>query len=706
MNSLKCVIVTILTVLFFQSFAQPVSVTLQNNTSCGTPNGTASATVNGTAAGYRFKWFEGTSTGGVLLSTNRNVSGLGPGVYTVEATRNSSGQVVGTTLFQIVDNISLPVVTVEVLSHQTSCITPNGSLRASVDDTPSKYTFVWHAGDPSGPIVSTTRTANDLAPGTYTVVVTHKTLFCQRTMTVPVNDETVTPSGTIELISAQTSCITPKGALRATPSGAPSAFTYQWYRGTAAAGPLLGTTRTIKNLSADIYTVKITSKATQCSVAISAVVPDVTVVADATVQVVSASSCVGPNGSAQVILQGSYSDFTYAWYQGVSPSGSVLSTTQELLNVSAGVYIVVIQHVFSACQKVITCTIADETVIPVVTLVTTSNTVCTVPKNGAVTALVNGSLSDYSIEWFEGVDTSGSPLASTGATLANVGAGIYTARVTNIYSGCMTIVSATVSDVTMVPVITLSVTNVTSCEPGLGEIQVIDPQPEVNYTYQWLAGTEVNTGPILSSSSTLQAFAGIYTVEVTNITTGCIATASATIADESPTVVVIVNTTPQTSCEVPNGSAACSVPGEPASNFTYQWYGGTAPGTGPILSVSNTLNNVAAGFYTVVVTSKATGCVGIVSTQVSQDCNSSAAAREEAEPTVEFYPNPTHDYLRVATVANRGSITLINKDGKTIGRYSGVTEMTFDLSGEPDGVYILKYTSGKITKRYRVMKIR
>jgi large repetitive protein len=703
MNPLKLILAVSLFVISIQAFSQTLSVTVQPNTSCGAPNGAASATVDGTTVGYSFRWFAGLDITGTLLSTSANVSGLGAGHYTVEATQSSTGEVIGVTIAEIADVTSLPVVTIQVLSNVTSCALPNGSLRANVPDAVSNYTFQWYAGAAfSGPVISTTRTASQLQAGAYAVVVTHNVSLCQTVMNATVVDQLVIPSGTIQVLSHQTSCNTPNGSLRAFVSGSPSAHTFRWFRGTSATGLVLGSSQTLSNLQADTYTVKITNKTTQCSNTVTATVLDQTVIANAAVQVYNVTSCSTPDGFAWVTGLASFNDFTYSWYEGAVASGPVLSIEPGLQYALPGTYTVAIQHKFSSCLKALTATIADERVLPVVTSQTTPNTSCSIP-NGTVSATVDDPFA-HTIHWYEGVDILTGQFLGTGASLQNLSGGIYTAQVINNASGCATVLSAIVSEETVAPDVSLAVTNVTSCQSGLGQIDAVTPDAQANYTFQWFEGPNTWSGPVISTVPTLSAPAGLYTVLVRHKSTDCEVTVTSQIADARVIPVVTVQVTNQTSCEIPDGLLIAEVAGEPVYDFNFEWYEGPVPYIGPLLSVSNHLTNVAAGIYTVVVTHYITGCQTVMSAQVSQECSMFSATSAGSDPVVTFYPNPTDDELHVATGARNGSVSLINREGRTIGSHSGEKEMIFDLSDEPAGVYILKYTTGRITKRYRIVR--
>jgi hypothetical protein len=699
MPILKSMLATTLCFFFLQSFSQTLSVTSEPNTNCGSPNGRASATVDGTTSDYSFKWFVGTTNSGTTISTSPSVSGRAAGTYTVEATQVSTGVMVGTITTLITDAITYPSATIQILSHVTSCPPVNGSLKANVPAPVTNYLFRWYAGSvASGPIIGSAQTASALKAGIYTVVVINKTSACQTIMSATVLDQRPT-SATIQVLSHQTTCPA-NGFLRAIPPLGGN--TYQWYKGDVATGTILSTSQILTNREAGTYTVRIGKTGSQCTNDITATILDQTPVGGATIEVSNYTSCTASDGFALVTVQGPASDFYIAWYRGSIVNGPPVSYGPMLAGALPDTYTALVHHNLSNCSKTFTVTIADEIVFPIVTLETAPNNMCTNP-NGTVTANIDGNPLDYSVEWFEGVGIGG-PLLGTGATLQNIIGGMYTARVTNNYSRCETTLSAVVADETAEPQVYLQASHVTSCTSPFGEIQALTSEDQAYYSYQWFNGPAPFTNYPISALPVLTAPAGVYTVVVTHRETGCQTITTGDIVDFRVVPAVSLMVTSQTSCDVPNGTVVAQVWGAPPLDFGYEWYEGVTVGTSPILSTSNSLTNVSAGIYTVLVTHQFSGCATVLSAEVPQECISPAAMSAEAKPGVTFYPNPTQNYLRIATGSGTGNVSLIDKDGKTIGQCSESSEVTFDLTGQPSGVYILKYTSGKTTKRYRIAK--
>jgi hypothetical protein len=247
------------------------------------------------------------------------------------------------------------------------------------------------------------------------------------------------------------------------------------------------------------------------------------------------------------------------------------------------------------------------------------------------------------------------------------------------------------------------------------------PGPYTDYTFEWYQGTDVFSSPVISADPILVGLpAGIYTVKVTHINSGCESVISAVVSDEI--VIPFVNVqviSHQASCTEPNGSLVVIPAGEePVGNYTFEWYEGPNVYFGPILSVSPTVDCLSAGIYTVVVTSKISGCQTIASAQVDLACESgsgfamaaqgeSATESQSANPNFSYYPNPTTGALWIKSEDASGYAVLMDKNGKIVRKQNfspSGSPLAFDLADQPSGMYILTFTSGLHTSQHHIIK--
>lgn len=780
------------------SFAQSLVVDTQPNTSCGAPNGTASASVDGSTLDYTFRWYQGANVTGPLLAIQPDMVNLQAGTYTVTATHNSTAAVIGPELVTIQNNVTLPGVSIDVLSPYTNCVSPDGSLRAVPDGPAGDYSYAWYYGS-SLPLGQGGQTATGLQSGIHTVRVTHNLTQCQTFVSATVPDQSIFPSVSINILSHLTSCTSPNGSVQAVPGGPASDYTYAWYQGPVAQGTPLSTGQTLSQLTAGAYTIQTTHKsATQCKAMATVNVQDNRPVFSASVQVLqNATSCSSPNGALKAVPSGTASSYTYKWYAGTAPQGTLLSTSQILSNRAPGVYTVLIRHKTSLCETVVSGTVQNQTPVGGIAVQVLAPSTSCISNNGALMVIPQGQLANYTYAWYEGATATG-PVLSNGPQVYMLSAGIHTVVVTHIATQCQATINAVVPDERVIPAVSINVlSNETSCTSPNGSLEAIvgQGQPE-DYSYFWFAGTTTG-GPVLSTDATISGLsAGIYTVAVVSNLSQCESQISAVVQDEETVIDLFATVvSDQTSCVLPNGSlqavvagsysdytftwyegagtsgavlgntpvigslpagiytvvathnnsqcqaiisavvqeqitptvayievrsnnTSCTVPdGQliavpqgPVGDYFYEWYAGVTPYISPILSVSNWVGSLPAGTYVVVITHKTTGCVLWVSQQVLDECQQGlmSAARPDNSSSQElsYYPNPVNGTLWI-NPGGEGSITISNFTGKAIRTQKlRSTDQTIavDLSDQPAGMYILTFTSGAGTSRYHIMK--
>jgi hypothetical protein len=291
--------------------ASSVTATVvSQQTSCSTPTGSASASVGGTTTGYSFKWYKGNNTlAANLIASTSTVTKLAAGVYTVEATKTSTG-CVDTDIVTITDNITYPSVTPSVVSHQTFCTSFNGSVKATATGG-SSFVYYWFNGNVGTPDTLAANfkgaTYSGLKAGYYTVVAVNKTTRCPSSAQyVEVLDKTVLPAITTSTLD-QKSCnsSTPNGQVSANVGGATAGYSFAWYNGSGTGGSSAGNTATVSSLPAGTYTVKVTTTATGCfsTATISVVNNTVTPVASAKVDQ-QLTLCSSNNGQVSASVGG------------------------------------------------------------------------------------------------------------------------------------------------------------------------------------------------------------------------------------------------------------------------------------------------------------------------------------------------------------------------------------------------------------------
>lgn len=218
------------------------------------PNGVASALVDGNFADYRFEWFEGPDATGTPVYVGSEAGNLKAMQYTVKASHLVSG-CSGTATITIGEALEMvPEVDVEVLSHVTSCVEPNGALAASVDGNTSDYIFNWYIGTSVKAVADFTgEFFSDLAVGTYTVTATNRATGCVSSpVSADILEQLVYPD--FEFGMQPSSCDESNGFLTVILQTDVPVASIEWtYGGTTIQGPNLA------EIPAGIYSVTVTS---------------------------------------------------------------------------------------------------------------------------------------------------------------------------------------------------------------------------------------------------------------------------------------------------------------------------------------------------------------------------------------------------------------------------------------------------------------
>ncbi|MCV9385425.1 gliding motility-associated C-terminal domain-containing protein [Reichenbachiella ulvae] len=436
----------------------------------------------------------------------------------------------------VIDNTEAADVNITHVTVCTGATTyPNGAIELTdvtgggFDDEVNDYTYRWYIGNSNTgtqiddlddietqkgntavtPNVSgsSTNHIQNLSAGLYTVEAVNNTTGCiSATVTIEVEDQAPTFTFTAEVTQDNFTCDSsnPIGQVTANIDAADnSGYTIEWYRGTntlssnllpAALASASGTTDSegsnhiIDGLPQGTYTVKVIHDASQCfetqEVTIRRAYPIFTVNMSQTAQ----NECLPANGIARVDnVSVTYSDggtapigytpsYTYAWYQGESVAGTLLSqTTAELTEISAGegletgYYTVVVTDNNSSCSSNATrIEVLDNTPARP----TADLSVGVIPSSckaaGDITAdlATNPGGNNIAFEWYEGtgdydVDpSSGTPLTDGGTltdtdftvsitsttgglgtattTIDGIAPGLYTVVMIDQTSGCRT----------------------------------------------------------------------------------------------------------------------------------------------------------------------------------------------------------------------------------------------------------------------------
>jgi len=268
------------------------------NPDCGATNGSVTVAAAGGTAPYSYTWDDGTR--GATLSN------VGEGTYTVSI-RDANGCPGSESVTLAGSNLA-----VSIDATSPACgVGATGSAVANVTGGTAPITYSWSSG-------STTNTAGNLAPGSYTVTVTDAA-GCSGTATTMItagNTLTVTATATDVLCAGDSN-----GSASAMVSGGQAPYTYDWSNN--------ATDPTIDGLAAGTYTVMV-SDAAGCAGSAQVTVGE-PVALFCSVTVTQAISAFGANdGQVSAQFNGGVMPFTINWNTG--------QTGQLISNLGPGTY--------------------------------------------------------------------------------------------------------------------------------------------------------------------------------------------------------------------------------------------------------------------------------------------------------------------------------------------------------------------------------
>jgi gliding motility-associated-like protein len=535
---------------------EPTEITIDTtivDATCGQCNGEITITPDGGVPSYTYLWGNG--------ETTASISGLCPGVYTVDVT-----DVIGCTVnFDIaVSNIGGPT-SATVVTTDASCfgvcdgeasVTPVGGI--------PPYTYLWVPGG------QTDSTITGLCAGTYNVQITDSA-GCIYTQLVTIDEPSeIEGNGSV----TQATCGQCNGEIVLTPSGGDGGpYTYSW-------SPNVSVNDTASNLCAGIYAVTITDNAGCESVE---TIPVNNIDGPSATGFVTDATCDGfCDGTAWVSIFGGAAPYTVVWDDPSAQTDTIAT------GLCAGLYNATITD-SNGCEFTAQVQIEDPDLISLSQIISTDAT-CAGVCDGTATVIPSGGTLPYTYSW---------PSGGTSATETGLCAGTYTVTVTDA-NGCEAQQSVTIEEP---PVIVINTNTLNASCFGLcdGEAYAEATGGSGGFTYQW---NDLNS---TANDTATGLCAGTYTIVVTDANS---CTDSTDVTINEPDSIAITITPTSVTCNGDCDGSAIAVATGGNAPYTYQW-------NDPNSTANDTVVDLCAGIYGLVVTDSL-GCTATSSTVISE----------------------------------------------------------------------------------------
>ncbi|MBK7409492.1 MAG: hypothetical protein IPJ40_16510 [Saprospirales bacterium] len=412
--------------------------------------------------------------------------------------------------------------------------------------------------------------------------------------------------------------------LSVSPAGA---YTFIWSNG--------ATTEDLSGIAAGAYSVTVTSTSSGCTATTTVTVTNNNPAINIAGNTNPVTSCTTPNGSIDITITFEY--HTFIWSNG--------ATTEDLVNIAAGTYSVTVSA-GGSCTNTAIFTVASNTQPPSLTATPTAST-CGL-NNGAVNLSVSPA-GAYTFLWSNGTTTE---------DLSGIAAGTYSVTVTSISSGCTATTTVTVTNNNPTINIAGNTNPVTSCTTPNGSID-ITITPSNTYTFLWSNGA--------TTEDLVNIAAGTYSVTV-SAGGSCTNTAIFTVASNTQPPSLTATPTAST-CGLNNGAVNLSV--SPAGAYTFLWSNG---------ATTEDLSGIAAGAFSVTVTSISSGCTATTTVTVTNN-----------NPTINIAGN-TNPVTSCTTPNGSIDITITPSNTYTFIWSTGAT--TEDLVNIATGTYSVTVSAG------------
>lgn len=525
-----------------------LSETHQDVTCFGGSSGSIDLIINNPNPITSISWSNG--------SGSEDISGLAAGNYFVNVTDLN-----GCTSFLSI-TIAQPIaaLTVNGVVSNVACFgQTNGGINLTVSGGTAPYSYTWSNG-------SSNEDIGNLAAGNYSVLVTDA-----NGCTANFNATITEPTSPITAGFTQTpvSCFGGNnGSIDLSVSGGVSPYSYSWNNGSIF--------QDLTNVSSGNYTVVI-QDASGCSITQNATVTQPALPLSNSA-VITNVNCSGNNsGNINITIIGGTSPYNVSWSNG--------NTTEDLINVNAGIYSVAISDQ-NGCTSFGNYQITQPT-NQLTATVTVTNVICHNGATGTATVTPSGGTAPYTYNWSNGENT---PFVDS------LLAGTISVTVTDA-AGCTSVLNAFISQPNPVVANTTNTNNVCYGQSS-GNISVVANGGIAPYTYLW------NTGSTQTFINNLPA--GPYFVQITDAN-GCTTTFSDTVYQPANSINIASNVVDNICFGQSNGSIDITISGGVAP-YQHLWNTGL---------VTEDLTNLLAGQYTVTVVDN-NGCLLMQTISVNQ----------------------------------------------------------------------------------------
>ncbi len=589
---------------------------------------------------------------------------LDPGTYTVIF--SDANNCIAEITFEI-ENIN--VLPVDISTQTAWCGSATGSIELTPTAGTAPYTFTW-SGQPDidGPL------AENMLPGVYDFIVSDDT-GCENAGSATVVNQNYTLNVGVDVTDA--TCGLANGVLNASVANGQGPYTYQWSNGLSG--------EEIENIAPGTYEVLVYDEF-GCEGTREIIVDNIGAMPSVTYVIVDSENCGEATGSISVFADDPAAQYTVSLLNGDKNllgqkdeggdnggNGNGDDSIFSLHDLPSGQYILSVTAE-DGCENILVVNVSDSGAPEIEAQV--QHISCYGETDGQIAVSITGG-TDPQYLWND-------PASSTGTSIDQLGAGIYTLELTD--GDCFAVESFEVIEPKQLAANAI-LSHIVCANDEMGSIVLQTTGGRTPYSHIWSNG--------FSGSNLQDVAAGTYSVKITDYSY-CEFEATYTITANEPLEMntVINHATPGAS----NGSISVSVSG----------------GVGPYVYLWNTghqvpqISGLATGSYTITVTDQE-GC------EVEEVISLGTVSTDNQTFTegIRVYPNPVENRLHIVSddfchsaAATAQVFTIMGE--KVMQRQLDSADLkqglTIETGNLAPGVYILNVRCGEQNQQARFMK--
>ena len=574
--------------------------------SCGNATGELSAAGSSSGPDITYAW---STLDGNIVSGADEVNAIidRAGFYELTVTNTVTG-CSDFAFVEIIADDNAPVLTVLPPATFSCDVTEPFRLDAFDSETGDNFSATWTTTD--GTLLEDENTLNPLigGPGTYVLTVRNEDNGCEEMLPVTVTENMPTITASIAPpppLSCSAEAITLNGAGSTAVFGA----SYTW---TTTDGNIVanGDTPSARIDAPGTYVLLVEDPSSGCadrdtvSVTIEADLPEITLQEPQPFTCGRANQELDANGTT------SGPDITYTWT--ATNGGSVLAGENSLepTVAGAGEFTLLVQNTATGCRRDTTFTITENVTPPVADAGAPFTLSCD-PATGRLDGSGSGPDSLFQYAWST---TDGNLIGPADSLRPLIGAaGTYQLLVINRETRCSTEASVTILNADSAPAVSIATPRPLTCDSLSIALDASGSDADPGLTVEW---TTAN-GRFLSGTDGLSPrvdSAGTYVLTITDPVSGCSASRSVEVADNSFTPPVEAGEDQTLNCSVESLRLSGEFFGD---SLSYGWTSADGQFVGETDRVDPLVN--ATGRYFLTVTDETTGCTARDSVQVVAD---------------------------------------------------------------------------------------